>query len=205
VSNGASFNVGNATFDLNCLDLETAGQFVLGAGSVSGVNLVSIESTGELNGDTGTLRFSGDWWNAGAFNPAQSSVSVQDGCAVNESMMLGDNDFFSFSATTSNGKTLSIEAGSVQTFANNLTLQGVGPDDRLKIRSSVNGQSAYFRLAVQGVQEIYAIDVKDNDATGGQLLVPGTPAQYASVDAGNNKNWFDLLIDMIFKDGFETD
>ena len=116
VGDGASFNVGNATIELNCLDLETAGQFVLGTGSVNGVNLVSIEGTGELNGDAGTLRFSGDWWNAGAFNPAQSSINVQDGCGVNESMMLGDTGFYNFSATTSTGKTLSIEAGSLQTF-----------------------------------------------------------------------------------------
>jgi hypothetical protein len=205
VGAGASFDVGNAVIDVNCLNVETAGQFVLGAGSVIGVNLVSIESTGELNGATGSLRISGDWWNAGVFNAAQSSINVQDGCGVSESLLLGDNDFFDFSASTANGKTLSIEAGSVQTFASNLSLQGVDPDQRHKIRSSVNGQSAYFELSAQGEQQIYAVDVKDNDASGGQLLVPGTPAEYASVDAGNNTNWFSQLIDIIFRDGFETD
>ena len=35
VGNGASFHVGNATIDVNCLDLETAGQFVLGGGLVN--------------------------------------------------------------------------------------------------------------------------------------------------------------------------
>ena len=202
---GASFDVGNAMIDVNCLDLETAGQVVLGAGSVIGVNLVSIENTGELNGVTGSLQFSGDWWNAGAFNAAQSSINVHDGCGVIESMLFGDNDFFDFSASTSTGKTLSIEAGSVQNFASNLSLQGADPDQRLKIRSSVNGQPAFFELSAQGEQQIYAVDVKDNDASGGQKLAQGTPAEYASVDAGNNKNWFAQLIDMIFRDGFETD
>jgi hypothetical protein len=205
LGNGASFHVGNATIDLNCLDLETAGQFVLGAGLVTGVNLVSIESTGELNGDAGSLWFSGDWWNAGTFTPAQSDINVRDGCGATESMLLGSNDFFDFSASTLNGKTLSIEAGSVQAFAHNLSLMGVDQDQRLKIRSSVNGQAAYFELSAPGVQQIYAVDVKDNDATGGQLLVAGNPSEFASVDSGNNKNWFEQLIDLIFRDGFESD
>jgi len=205
VGNGASFHVGNALIDLNCLNLETAGQFVLGGGLVSGVNLLSIESTGELSGDTGSLRFAGDWWNAGTFNAAQSSVSMLDGCGTTESLMLGDNSFYNFSASTSTGKTLSIEAGSVQAFANELSLHGAEPNQRLKIRSSVNGQSVYFNLAAQGVQQINAVDVKDNDATAGQLLAPGIPAAYASVDAGNNKNWFEQLSDLLFKDSFESD
>jgi hypothetical protein len=205
VGNGASFDVGNATIDLNCLDLETAGQFVLGDGSVNAVNLLNIESTGELNGETGSLRFAGDWWNAGSFNAAQSSISMQDGCGTTESLMLGDNSFYNFSASTSTGKTLSIEAGSVQNFANELSLNGAEPNQRLKIRSSAVGQSVQFNLAAQGTQQINAVDVKDNDASAGQLLAPGMPAAYASVDAGNNKSWFEQLSDLLFKDGFESD
>ena len=205
IGDGASFHVGNAQIDVNCLDLVTRGQFALGGGSVIGANLVSIESTGQLNGDTGSLRFSGDWWNAGAFSPAQSSINVQDGCGASESLLLGDNDFFDFSAFTSTGKTLSVEAGSIQTFANELSLQGFDAAQRLKIRSSVDGQSAFFDLAAQGVQQIHAVDVKDNDASAGQLLAPGAPAVFASVDSGNNENWFSLLSDLLFTDGFETD
>lgn len=205
VGNGASFHVGNATIDVNCLNLETAGQFVLGSGLVNGVNLLNIESTGVLSGETGSLRFAGDWWNAGTLNAVQSSVSMQDGCGVTESLMLGDNSFYNFSASTSTGKTFSIEAGSVQTFANELSLQGAEPNQRLKIRSTVAGQSVYFDLAPQGVQLIYAVDVKDNDASTGQLLAPGLPAAFASVDAGNNKNWFEQISDLLFKDSFESD
>ena len=205
VGNGASFHVGDATIDVNCLNLETAGQFVLGGGLVNGVNLLSIESTGELSGDTGSVQFAGDWWNAGLFDAAQSSVSMQDGCGASESLMLGDNSFYNFSASTSTGKTFSIEAGSVQAFANELSLHGAEPNQRLKIRSSVNGQSVHFNLAAQGAQQINAVEVKDNDATAGQLLAPGLPAAFASVDAGNNKNWFEQLSDLLFKDSFESD
>lgn len=204
VGDGASFDVGNATIDVNCLDLETAGQFALGGGLVNGVSLVSIESTGELNGETGSLRFAGDWWNAGTFNALQSSINMQDGCGTSESLMLGDNNFYNFSASTSTGKTFSIEAGSIQAFAKELSLQGAEPNQRLKIRSSANGQSVHFNLAVQGIQQINAVDVKDNDATAGQLLAPGAPAAYASVDAGNNQNWFGLVSDLLFKDSFES-
>ena len=204
VGNGAAFDVGNGLVDVNCLDVETAGQFSLGGGMVSGVNLLSIESTGELNGDTGGLRFAGDWWNAGTFNAAQSSISMQDGCGTSESLMLGDNGFYNFSASTSTGKTFTIEAGSEQDFANELSLQGGVPNQRLKIRSSVNGQVVHFNLAAPGVQQINAVDVKDNDASAGQLLAPGTPAAYASVDAGNNQNWFAIISDLLFKDSFES-
>ena len=205
IGNGASFDVGNATIDVNCLDLVAAGQFLLGDGSVNAVKLLSIESTGELNGETGSLRFAGDWWNAGTFNAAQSSISLQDGCGTTESLMLGDNSFYNFSASTTTGKTFSIEAGSVQAFANELSLQGTAPNQRLKIRSSVAGQSVHFNLAAQGTQQISAVDVKDNDATAGQLLAPGTPAAHASVDAGNNKSWFEELSDLLFRDSFESD
>ena len=205
VGNGAAFDIGNGMVDVNCLDVETAGQFSLGGGMVNGVNLLSIESTGELNGDTGSLRFSGDWWNAGSLNAAQSSISMQDGCGTSESLMLGDNSFYNFSASTSTGKTFTIEAGSVQGFANQLSLQGAAPNQRLKIRSSVNGQSVQFNLAAPGVQQINAIDVRDNDASAGQLLAPGIPATYVSVDAGNNQNWFVQISDLLFKDSFESD
>lgn len=205
VGTGASVHIGDAKIDMNCLDLETSGHLTLGDGSVVSVNLVSIASTGELNGGTGDIRFSGDWWNAGTFYPAQSSINVQDGCGATESLLIGDNNFFDFSASTSNGKTLSIEAGSVQTFASKLSLQGADANQRLKIRSSVSGQSAYIELSAQGVQNIYAVDVKDNDASGGQLLVSGTPADFVSLDAGNNRNWFIKLTGLIFSDSFEGD
>jgi len=119
--------------------------------------------------------------------------------------MLGDNSFYNFSASTSTGKVFSFEAGSVQTFSNELSLHGAEPNQRLKIRSSVTGQSVHFNLAAQGVQQINAVDVKDNDATAGQLLAPGIPAAHASVDAGNNKNWFEQLSDLLFRDSFESD
>lgn len=205
VGPGASVHIGDAKIDMNCLDMETAGNLTLGDGSVVNVSLISIASTGELDGGTGDMRLSGDWWNAGTFSPAQSSIYVQDGCGATESLLIGDNDFFDFSASTSIGKTLSIEAGSVQTFASKLSLQGAGANQRLKIRSSVTGQPANFELSAQGVQQIYAIDVKDNDASGGQLLASGAPVEFASIDTGNNRNWFETLTDVIFRDSFETD
>lgn len=204
VGDGASFGVGNAQIDVNCLDLVTAGQLDLDAGSFVGVDTVSISSTGQLTGGNGSLELSGDWQNAGVFVPSHSNIKIQDGCGLNESVLIGDNDFSAFSVTTSSGKTLSVEAGSLQTFSDNLSLQGAAPNGRLRIRSSVGGQSAYFVLFEQGAQQILAVDVRDNDATGGQLLAPGLPEGIASVDAGNNKNWFGVLTDLIFKDGFET-
>lgn len=203
VGSGASFKVGSGAVNLNCLDLVTTGRFALGGGLLDSANLVSIESGGELLGDTGSLFFSGDWWNAGAFTMGQSSIVRQDGCGSANSLVLGDNDFYDFSASSLTGGTLSVEAGSEQTFASSLTLQGFDASQRLKVRSSVDGQQALFSLAAQGAQQIYAVDVKDNDASGGQLLVPGIPADFDSLNSGNNKNWFELIADLIFKDSFE--
>jgi hypothetical protein len=205
VGNGASFKVGSGTINLNCLDFTMAGLSALGDGMVTGAAHVGIESSGQLNGDTGSIFLSGDWLNAGAFTPAQGSINVRDGCSFNESLIIGDNDFYRFSALSSSGKTLAVEAGSVQAFANTLSLQGLDSQQRLKIRSSLAGQPAFFTLSPQGAQDIYAVDVQDNDASGGQKLAPGIPADFDSLNSGNNKNWFELLADLIFSDSFEGD
>jgi hypothetical protein len=204
VGSGASFNLGSGNIDLNCLDLTTAGEFALGDGQLDGARLVSIDSGGVLRGDTGGLIFSGDWWNAGTFTMSQSSIALQDGCGLSSSLLLGDSDFYDFTASSLTGKTLSVEAGSTQTFANSLSLQGLDASQRLKIRSSVAGEPAFFSLAAQGTQQIYAVDVKDNDASGGQLLGPDNPAAIDSLNSGNNRNWFGALVDLIFSDSFES-
>jgi hypothetical protein len=205
VGNGAAVDLGSGRVDLNCLNLETAGRFAVGAGSVSGADSVSIQPTGELDGGSGTIQLTGDWTNAGSFAPGQSGVRIEDGCGIGVSAVSGDNEFAGFSAVTTTGKTISVAADSLQTFSNLVRLQGEAPAGRLRIRSSIDGQPVYFVLFEQGAQHIEAVDVKDNDASGGQLLVPGTPEQFASVDAGNNRNWFSQILDLIFRNGFESD
>ena len=205
VGAGAAVDLGNGRVDLNCLNFEAAGQFTLGGGTVTGANIINILTTGEVNGGNGSIRLAGDWINAGAFLPGQGSVTIEDGCANSTSALSGDNDFAGFSASTTTGKTLQLEAGSLQTFSGVMNLQGVAPENRLKIRSSSEGQPVYFVLFEQGTQQIHAVEVRDNDASGGQALAPGTPEQSASVDAGNNSNWFGQALDLIFKNSFEND
>ena len=56
VGAGATVNLGNGRVDLNCLDLVTGGQFVVGAGAVSGANSVNILATGELDSGSGSIQ-----------------------------------------------------------------------------------------------------------------------------------------------------
>lgn len=204
VGTGAMINLGNGRVDLNCLDLVTAGQFDVGVGTVTKADTVNILAAGELDGGSGSIQLAGDWANAGAFLPGQGSVRIEDGCGNSVSSVSGDNDFTGFSASTTSGKTLSLEAGSLQTFSGIMSLQGEAPENRLRIRSNIDGQPVYFVLFAQGAQQINAVDVRDNDASGGQSLAPGTPDASASVDAGNNSNWFSQVLDIIFKDSFEN-
>ena len=204
VGAGATVDLGNGRLDLNCLDLATAGLFAVGGGTLAGADTVNIQATGELDGGNGGIRLTGDWTNAGAFVPGQGNVRIGDGCGNSVSAVSGDNDFAGFSALTTSGKTLSVQAGSLQTFSGAMILQGAAPDNRLRIRSSIDGQPVFFVLFEQGTQQVHAVDVKDNDASSGQPLAPGTPEQLASVDAGNNSNWFTQVLDIIFKDSFES-
>ena len=204
IGEGASLDLGTAIVDVNCGSLTTAGQLHLASGSLIGLNDVDIASAGSILGDSGTLELAGDWRNAGSFTPSASDVQIQDGCGQSTSSITGDTDFHIFRATTTSGKTLSVQADSLQTFSGGLQLEGVAPNDRLSIRSSVSGQQAHFVLIAPGVQQIAAVDVRDNDASLGQPLAPGVVEQFESVDSGNNLNWFTALLDLIFQDSFET-
>lgn len=204
VGQGASLKLNNSSVDLNCLDVNILGELNLGSGQLVAIDQLSISGVGDFLGGSGTVQFHRNWQNAGTFSPGTSVVALLDGCGAALSEITGDNDFSSFNAVTAAGKTLRIEAGSLQTFSANLRLEGVAPDQRLTIRSTIDGSQSHFVLFEQASQQINAVDVKDNDASPGAPIAPGPVALYASVDSGNNKNWFQQLLDVIFKDGFET-
>jgi hypothetical protein len=201
VPSGATLSLGNGQINLFCGDLVVEGQVFIDSGAATGIRDVEIMG-GTLTGGSGTLSLARDWLNAGSFNAATGAVGLGDGCGASSSALIGDTDFFEFSTTSTSGKVLLIEAGSSQTFASSLSLEG-DPADRLLIRSSVPGQQAFFSLDTGGSQTIWAVDVRDNNALGGQALAPGSPGVFSSVDSGNNDNWFIALVGIIFEDGFE--
>lgn len=201
VEAGAMLSLGGGQVSLGCGDLVIAGQVLVGSGAASGIRNVNIAG-GALAGGTGAVSLSGDWSNSGTFTAGTGAVMVVDGCGTNTSLMTGDNDFNDFSVTSSSGKLLSVTADSSQSFASSLTLQGI-VGNRVQIRSSVPGQQVFFTLQPGGDQTIFAVDVRDNNALGGLPLAPGAPGEYESVDSGNNDNWFEDVIDLIFRNGFE--
>ena len=87
-----------------------------------------------------------------------------------------------------NGKILQPVAGSTQVFYSSLTLRG-DMGNPLLGQSSSEGQEAFFSLDASGTQDIVAVDVADNDASGGQSLIAGSLSGTESMDLGNNSNW----------------
>ncbi len=202
VGTGDSINLNGGTLSLDCGDLVVDGQMLINAGTATGIGNVNIAG-GQLTAGSGTVSLSGDWSNSGNFSSGTSVVRMVDGCGISESRLAGDNDFNVFSVTSTNGKLLEVKADSSQYFAAGLTLKGQ-EGTPLRIRSSVPGQEVFFSLEVDGQQSIFAVDVSDNNAEGGQPLAPGYPADYKSVDSGSNENWFNEILDLIFRDSFES-
>lgn len=190
VGPGAIISLGAGDIDMNCTDYITTGDDDIGSGSITEVLHFIIQATGTVTGGSGQVQLSGDWENNGTFTPGTSQVHIQDGCAMTTSNMVGDTDFNSFTATSSTGKELRVEAGSTQTFSQDLTLMGVDNSNRMPITSSSAGSQAFFSLDNAGTQVIDAVNVMDNNASGGQLLAPDQPSVFASLDSGNNLNWF---------------
>lgn len=188
IQNGSSFNLGSGTLDSGCGDIRVAGSLAIGSGTARAVRNVDI-SGGDFTLGSGSVYLSGDWVNLGSFAAGTGSINVVDGCGSAVSRLVGNTDFYQLAVTSSSSRTLEPEAGSVQTFSNRLTLRGSGAN-LLRIRSSETGRNSFFQLAASGTQDIFAVDVADNDASGGQVLVPQPPAGAGSVDSGNNSNWF---------------
>jgi len=188
VQSGTSLLLDSGTIDMGCGDVTIAGNLNIQSGAIINTRHFNI-SAGSVDAGNGQVELSGNWSNSGTFIPGSSQVTVQDGCATTNSTMSGDSDFYAFSAVSSNGKLLQVDAGTSQVFGNSLTLQGV-IGDPLLIRSSSAGSLAFFSLDLASTHNIFAVDVRDNNALSGQLLAPGFPADYESIDSGDNSNWF---------------
>lgn len=188
VSPGARFSVGEGSVRLGCGDLDIGGVFSVDAGSVSGIRDVSI-NPGTLNGGSGLISLSGDWANAGTFNAQSGTVAIVDGCGSADSTLSGDSTFSGLSVSSSSGRTLLLESGSSQTVAGSLALAGT-PATRLVILPETSGAVARLTLASGASQAISAVDVQDIDASGGEVIAPGSPESFDSIDRGNNLNWF---------------
>lgn len=192
VQPGASLTMGAGVINMHCRDLTVIGTISIDSGSFINIRNVDI-SGGHFNAGSGQLALSGNWINNGTFTPGTSLVSIQDGCSTTISRMEGNTTFFNFSAVSAVGKILQVAAGSTQVFLNSLTLEG-GSGNPLVIQSDSAGNTVYFSLDPSGTQDIAAVDVSDNDASGGQLLVAGSLPGTESMNFGNLSNWSLALV-----------
>jgi hypothetical protein len=176
IGDGASLRLGDGTVRLGCDDL------ILAPGAT-------------LAGEGGRVELGGSWIGGGFFEPGFSAVIFEDRtCTPNLATVSGDQGFFDLEAVSTSGKEIQFEAGSTQTVANSVAFTG-SPGQLLGIRSTVPGQEAYLDLLPAGFQLVDYVDVADNHATG-QLMAPGTPAQYHSIDSGNTDRWFTTLVEI---------
>lgn len=78
VGAGSTVSVGVGSWNLGCNDVQIAGTLNLNQGVLVNVNNLTIQPTGVLNGDQGTIYYSGLFTNNGTFNEGESSI-IRDG------------------------------------------------------------------------------------------------------------------------------
>ena len=132
-------------------------------------NLV-IEGGGTLQGASNTeIRVSGDWDNSagGNYNHGNSKVFFT-GSGV--STIRGNNHFHHLvvnkkdaaSGQEYTGSEIQIESGSTQTISSQLIINGASIDNRLKIRSTTNGETHTLNASSASYVEAWFLDVDDS-------------------------------------------
>jgi len=184
-----------ADFDNNDVDSESmtlTGQLLVDDGQFQPATNtvfadVRININGILKPDAGAyLRVKGNWINNGTFSHNSGTISFD---STGQSIA-GNSSFFNLQKTTTVPDTLTFAVGATQTIENSLTLTGTS-ENLLALRSDAIGQQFSLSVSSGGNQSLEYLDVKDADASAGELLTA-----YKSVDSGNNTNW-EILADVI--------
>ena len=187
---GSSFSIPDGAVGAGCGDLTVAdgGVLSIGAGEMVGIRDVTVQAAGLLQMAAGLLSLSGSWNVPGAFVPGTGTVQMSDGCGITSATITGDNEFCNLEQVSSMGKTIRFESGTIQTITCNYTAKGV-IGTPIVLRSTLAGDQAHICLKAGATQEIDSVDVADNHAIC-QLLAPGNPEQFHSIDSGNTYHWF---------------
>jgi hypothetical protein len=147
--------------------------------SASDYHHVSIASgaTMALSDD---ITVSGNWANSGTFTHNDHKVTL-DGAGQS---LTGDTTFYDLAKTVAAADTLTFEAGSTNTIANALTLQGAD-GQLLSLRSDSAGDQ--WQIDPQDTRTIDYLDVKDSNNIDDTNM--GAEDDNCT-DSGNNTNWF---------------
>ncbi|HEX7917083.1 hypothetical protein [Rudaea sp.] len=192
VGAGSSLQLGDGKLDLGCSDFAIAGSAAGGSGSVAGIANLAIAG-GSLSPGVGRIALGGNFSNTGTFIPGSSAINIVDACGNGTSRITGANAFYDFIVNSASGKQLVFPAGVVQNIAHAFVLQGT-TGNLLQVLSSTPGTKARLILAAGATQTISYVNARDNDASGGATIAPGTAANYHSVDGGGLLNWFATVI-----------
>lgn len=183
---GSSLDLGSAAINGATTSLTNNGALSLGT---SVTTLLDFTATPGATTDGGSalLQILGSWSNDGAFDAGTSAVHVIDG-GSGFSQILGASTFYAFSAVSGSGKTLAFESGQLQTVTDQLDLLDAN-GNLLNIVSTAPGAEAFISLEPGATQQVQFVNVSDNHGVS-QVIAPGTPAGYNSVQGLNVRGWF---------------
>jgi len=162
---------------------------LVGSPIITTVDL-TININGTLYADansTAIINVSGNWSNSGTFTAGKSTVILNG----NSQSISGSTTFYNLTKEVTSAYTLTFEAAKEQTVTHSLTLKGT-PGNLLSIISSDPDTPTQAKLTLggDGIQYLEYLNVKDNNALGGQTLAAGPDSN----DLGNNLNWtFEIL------------
>lgn len=202
IGSGSSISIGSGAIHLGCGDLVNNGQLSLGSGVVDVTNNVS--NNNQFNGNSGLLKFGGDWSNSGTFTAGTSTIAVVDECGDGTITFDNSTEFYNLTMITTSGKTVFIESGEEQKIAHDLVFTGTS-GNFLTLRSSIPDIKTFTSLSSGGTQLIDWVDVKDNFAEFPfQHIAPSEPWVFNSVDSGGNFRWFIQFVPIPAMSGLGT-
>lgn len=187
IGSGSTLALADAHFDAGCGNLTVAGTASATSAALGHIGHFSITG-GSFSAGSTTIEAGGDFNNNGNFAAGNGSVVLDDGCGAQDSHLYGQNVFYALSILSGSGKHAVFPAGTTQTVAHSLTLQGSSAEP-LFVVSSSPGQRGILALAQGASQAIAFVDARDNEASAAHVA-PGDAASYHSVDGGNLINWF---------------
>lgn len=171
----ANFSAYNSFEALGTTTVSTSGTLTLPSGAT--VNDLALTS-GTLNAPSGTLTISGNFTQTGATFTHNNGTVQLTGSGKTIS---GSNTFYNLTKTVLSNDTLTFTAGTTQTIAGSLTLQGQG--STLSLRSSA--ATTQWSIDPQGSRTISNVDVQDSNNINATAITPtGT-----NINSGNNTNW----------------